>query len=178
MVIVAGSQAAIVDASAGTAQSWQMAIPRLNAMAATLRVEAGRALPPLNPVEGRSIAGLYMGMKQTYMATMINVIDPVITRTRSTFIYSPETAASTARTTKSRSPAATSRDSTSMRRRNATRQLGPVHHRRGNDPHSDGRRSAGNDRGAAPVQRDADDQHRRLQTAIEPSVEPIGCRTM
>ncbi len=74
MVIVAGSQAAIVDASAGTAQSWQMAIPRLNAMASTLRVEAGRALPPLNPVEGRSIAGLYMGMKQKYMATMINVI--------------------------------------------------------------------------------------------------------
>ncbi len=74
MVIVAGGLAAIVDASAGTAQSWQMAIPRLNAMAATLHVEAGRALPPLNPAEARSVAGLYMGMKQKYMATMINVI--------------------------------------------------------------------------------------------------------
>jgi hypothetical protein len=74
MVIVAGGQAAVVDASAGTAQSWQMAIPRLNAMAATLHVEAGRTLPPLNPGEGRSIAGLYMGMKQKYMATMVNVI--------------------------------------------------------------------------------------------------------
>jgi hypothetical protein len=74
MVIVAGGQAAVVDASAATAQGWQMAIPRLNAMAATLHVEAGRALPPLNPAEGRSIAGLYMGMKQKYMATMINVI--------------------------------------------------------------------------------------------------------
>jgi hypothetical protein len=73
MVIVAAGRAAIVDASAGAAQSWQMAIPRLNAMAATLRVEAGRVLPPLNPTEGRLIAGLYMGMKQKYMATMINV---------------------------------------------------------------------------------------------------------
>src|SRR5206468_10130850 len=44
------------------------------AMAATLRVEAGHALTPLGPTEGRSVAGLYMGMKQKYMATMINVI--------------------------------------------------------------------------------------------------------
>jgi hypothetical protein len=74
MVIVAGGRAAIVDASAGTAQSWQMAIPRLDAMAATLHVEAGRALPALTPTDAHSIAGLYMGMKQKYMATMINVI--------------------------------------------------------------------------------------------------------
>jgi hypothetical protein len=74
MIIVAGGQAAIVDASAGTMQSWQQAVPHLNAMAATLRVEAGRAPPPLAPEAGRAVAGLYMGMKQKYMATMVNVI--------------------------------------------------------------------------------------------------------
>jgi hypothetical protein len=73
MVIVAGGQAAIVDASAGTMQSWQQAVPHLNAMAATLRVEAGRAPPPLSAAAGRAAAGLYMGMKQKYMATMLNV---------------------------------------------------------------------------------------------------------
>jgi hypothetical protein len=74
MVIVAGSEAAIVDASAGTAQSWQQAVPALNAMAATLRVDAARAPAPLSQAAGRSIAGLYMGTKQKYMATMVNVI--------------------------------------------------------------------------------------------------------
>jgi hypothetical protein len=73
MLIVAGGQAAIVDASAGTMQSWQQAVPRLNALAATLKVEAGRAPPPLAPGAGRAVAGLYMGMKQKYMATMLNV---------------------------------------------------------------------------------------------------------
>lgn len=74
MVIVAGGRAAIVDASAGTAQSWQLAIPSLNAMAATLRVESERAPDPLSPAAGRSVAGLYMGMKPKYMATLYNVI--------------------------------------------------------------------------------------------------------
>jgi hypothetical protein len=74
MLIVAGGQAAIVDASAGTAQSWQSALPALNAMAATLRVEAARAPPPLSPQAGGAVAGLYQGMKQKYMATMNNII--------------------------------------------------------------------------------------------------------
>jgi hypothetical protein len=74
MVIVAGGAAAIVDASAGTAQSWQMAVPSLNAMAATLRVEAVRAPAPLSRVAGGAVAGLYMGMKPKYMATLYNVI--------------------------------------------------------------------------------------------------------
>lgn len=73
MVVVAGNQAAIVDASAGTVQSWQQALPYLNAMAASLRVEAGRAPPPLTQAAGRGIAGLYMGFKAKYMATMVNV---------------------------------------------------------------------------------------------------------
>jgi hypothetical protein len=74
MLIVAGGQAAIVDASAGTAQSWQSAIPALNAMAATLRVEAARAPPPLGHAAGAAVAGLYQGMKQKYMASMNNII--------------------------------------------------------------------------------------------------------
>ena len=74
VLVVAGRQAAIVDASAGTAQSWQSAIPALNAMAATLRVEAARAPPPLSPAAGHAVAGLYQGMKQKYMASMNNII--------------------------------------------------------------------------------------------------------
>jgi hypothetical protein len=73
MVIISGSEAAIVDASAGTLQSWQMALPALNAMAGTLRVEAVRGPAPLTSAAGRGVAGLYMGMKQKYMATMVNV---------------------------------------------------------------------------------------------------------
>ena len=74
MVLVVGQRAAIVDASAGAEQSWQRAIPALNAMAATLRVEAARGPAPLTTAAGRSVAGLYMGMKPKYMATMVNVI--------------------------------------------------------------------------------------------------------
>lgn len=74
IVIVAGNQAAIVDASAGAMQSWQQAVPYLNAMAASFRVEAGHAPPPLSEATGRGIAGLYMGFKAKYMATMYNVI--------------------------------------------------------------------------------------------------------
>jgi len=73
MVIVVGDRAAIVDASAGTAQSWQRAIPFLNAMAGTLRVEAARAPAALTPEAGRAVAGLYQGMKPKYNATMMNV---------------------------------------------------------------------------------------------------------
>jgi len=68
MLIVAGQEAAIVDASAGTVQSWQQALPALNALAATLRVETAAAPPPLTPAAGRAIAGLYMGMKPKFMA--------------------------------------------------------------------------------------------------------------
>jgi hypothetical protein len=41
LLIVAGDSAAIVDAWAASMPSWQQILPRLNAMSATLRVEAG-----------------------------------------------------------------------------------------------------------------------------------------
>jgi hypothetical protein len=68
LLIVAGQEAAMVDASAGTAQSWQQAVPLLDAMSATLRVEAAAAPPPLAPSAGRAIAGLYQGIKSKFMA--------------------------------------------------------------------------------------------------------------
>ena len=74
MLIVAGNEAAIVDASAGTVQSWQQAIPALNQMATTMRIATARAPAPLTPAAGGAIAGLYMGIKPKYMATMVNVI--------------------------------------------------------------------------------------------------------
>lgn len=74
MLIVAGNEAAIVDASAGTVQSWQQAVPALNQMAGTMRVEQARAPAPLTAAAGRGVAGLYMGIKPKYMATMVNVI--------------------------------------------------------------------------------------------------------
>ena len=90
MVVVAGSQAAIVDASAGTLQSWQQALPYLNAMAGSLRVEAGRAPPPLTQAAGRSIAGLYRGFKAKYMATMVNVTGSgYMTQALHYYLFSP-----------------------------------------------------------------------------------------
>lgn len=73
MLIVAQGQAAIVDASASSAEVWQRAVPSLNAMAATLRVESGHVPPPLDRAVGANIAGLYMGWKAKYTATFENV---------------------------------------------------------------------------------------------------------
>jgi hypothetical protein len=73
MLIVAGTEAAIVDASAGTPQSWQQAVPALNQMAGTMRIETARAAAPLTAAAGNAIAGLYQGIKPKYMATMVNV---------------------------------------------------------------------------------------------------------
>ena len=74
LLIVARGAAAIFDASAGTAQSWQQAVPYVNAMAGTLRVEAAAAPPRLTRSDGLAVAGLYVGMKSKYMATMVNII--------------------------------------------------------------------------------------------------------
>ena len=74
MLIVAGNEATLVDASAGTLQSWQQAVPALNQMAGTMRIEKARAPAPLGASAGRAVAGLYMGIKPKYMATMVNVI--------------------------------------------------------------------------------------------------------
>ncbi|MGH8579831.1 MAG: hypothetical protein ACREVK_06835 [Gammaproteobacteria bacterium] len=70
MVIVAAGAAAIVDASANNATTWQRALPALNAMAGSLRVEAGSAAPALGEgpgPAGRAVAGLYMGTKSKYV---------------------------------------------------------------------------------------------------------------
>src|SRR5215831_17580452 len=73
MLIVKGKEAAIVDASAGTAQGWQMATPRLTQMAGTFKVEGAPAAAPLSIAAGLRVAGLYQGMKAKYTATMMNV---------------------------------------------------------------------------------------------------------
>jgi hypothetical protein len=72
MLIVAGNAAAIVDASANNTTTWQRAVPALNAMAATLSVEAGAPPPKMAAVtaEGRAIAGLYMGPKPKYIVNL------------------------------------------------------------------------------------------------------------
>jgi hypothetical protein len=73
MLIVKGNEAAIVDASAGTVQGWQMAVPRLNQMASTFKVEGAPAAAPLSIAAGNKVAGLYQGMKAKYVATMMNI---------------------------------------------------------------------------------------------------------
>jgi hypothetical protein len=71
LVIVAAGQAAIFDVSAGTAQSWQMAVPVVDAMAGTLQVEAERAPPPLGRAAGGAVAGLYVAVASKYMTGLI-----------------------------------------------------------------------------------------------------------
>jgi hypothetical protein len=76
MLIIAGNQAAIVDASAGTTQSWIRAVPALQAVISSLRVDAAPAPPDVSKgpgAAGASVAGLYMGNKAKYMASMINI---------------------------------------------------------------------------------------------------------
>jgi hypothetical protein len=77
MVIVAGGAAAIVDAFANNATTWQRALPALTALAASLRVEAEAAPPSVaegpGPA-GRAMAGLYMGTKPKYI---VNLNGPV-----------------------------------------------------------------------------------------------------
>jgi hypothetical protein len=72
-LIVKGNEAAIVDASAGTMQGWQMAVPRLNQMASTFKVAGAPAAAPLSIEAGNKVAGLYQGMKAKYVATMMNI---------------------------------------------------------------------------------------------------------
>jgi hypothetical protein len=73
MVIVSGGKAAIVDASANNATTWQRALPALNVFGASLRVEAGASTPSVaegpGPAGGK-IAGLYMGTKPKYVVDL------------------------------------------------------------------------------------------------------------
>jgi hypothetical protein len=73
MLIVAGREAAILDASSSRLESWQQALPAVNAVISSMRVQAQAAPPPLSLAAGRAVAGLYMGMKEKYTATMMNV---------------------------------------------------------------------------------------------------------
>jgi hypothetical protein len=68
VLIVAGNQAAIVDASAGAAQSWQAAVRSIGAVLQSLRVDAARAPPPLTGEAGSAIAGLYVGIAPKTMS--------------------------------------------------------------------------------------------------------------
>jgi hypothetical protein len=68
MLIVSGGSAAIVDASANSLATWQRAVPALNVMAATLRVEAA-GQPPM-VAQGGGISGLYMGSKPKYVVDL------------------------------------------------------------------------------------------------------------
>ena len=67
MLIVSGGSAAIVDASANSMATWQRAVPALNVMAATLRVEASA---PVAVARGGGIRGLYMGTKPKYVVDL------------------------------------------------------------------------------------------------------------
>jgi hypothetical protein len=74
MLVVVGNAGAIVDAAASSMTAWQQVLPRLNAMSATMRVEAGAA-PPRDQVvaasDGQAIAGLYAGTKSNYVPDLI-----------------------------------------------------------------------------------------------------------
>ena len=71
VLIVAGNHAAIIDASAGTEQSFAALSQYLGALGDSLRVEAVRAPAPLTVPGGRSVTGLYQG---TAMKVTVNTI--------------------------------------------------------------------------------------------------------
>jgi len=73
VLIVAGREAAILDASSNRVQSWQQAMPAINAVISSMHVQASAAPPPLSLAAGKSVAGLYMGTKVKYVATMMNI---------------------------------------------------------------------------------------------------------
>lgn len=91
MLIVAGKEFAIVDATAGTPQGWQAAAPTLNRMAASMRVEAEAPPTPLTAQAANGIAGLYQGVKPKYMATMVNVTGSgYYTQALHFYLFSPD----------------------------------------------------------------------------------------
>jgi ketosteroid isomerase-like protein len=74
VLIVANGAAALVDLYANSAYSWQKAGPAIQAMMASMRVEAAPPEPP--PLTGpaavaaRGLAGLYMGQKGHYVVDL------------------------------------------------------------------------------------------------------------
>jgi len=93
LLIVASGEAAIVDASAATLQSWQAAAPSLDALSTTLRVDAGPAPPSVahGPGSaGRSVAGLYMGFKRKYMAGLYGISAAHYENALHYYLFSPD----------------------------------------------------------------------------------------
>jgi hypothetical protein len=72
-VVIAGNQAAIIDISAATNESWQRASAPIRAMLVSMRVETAAAPPSVaegpGPA-GAAVAGLYMGFKAKYMPNL------------------------------------------------------------------------------------------------------------
>jgi len=71
VLIVAGNYAAIIDASAGTQQSFAALLQYLGALGDSLRVDAVRAPTALTAEGGRVVAGLYQGVA---MKVTVNTI--------------------------------------------------------------------------------------------------------
>jgi hypothetical protein len=71
VLIVAGNHAAIIDASAGTQQSFAALSEYLGALGDSLRVDAARAPAALTVAGGHAVAGLYQGMA---MKVTVNTI--------------------------------------------------------------------------------------------------------
>jgi hypothetical protein len=74
LLVVAGDAAAIIDASAATPSAWQQILPRLNAMSASMRVEAGRpvsALTAPTSAQAAALAGLYAGTRKSYIPDLM-----------------------------------------------------------------------------------------------------------
>jgi hypothetical protein len=72
ILIVAGNQAALVDINANSQYSWQQIVPSIQAMMASMRVEASAQPAPLAPTSTtRGISGIYMGMKGHYVVDLI-----------------------------------------------------------------------------------------------------------
>jgi hypothetical protein len=91
VLIVAGREAALVDASSNRVQSWQQALPTINTVLASLQVDAVRGPPPLSQAAGTSVAGLYMGTKVKYVATMMNITGhPDYTPALHFYLFSPD----------------------------------------------------------------------------------------
>jgi hypothetical protein len=94
MVIVIAGAAAIVDASANNAATWQRALAPLNQMSATMRVESETSTLAITGgpgSAGRAIAGLYMGTKAKYMVNLNRAVGSGSTVTAlHYYLFSPD----------------------------------------------------------------------------------------
>lgn len=86
MLIVVENQAAIIDVSAGTEQSSNAAIPFVNAMVASMSVEASCAPTPLTTEAGCGVAG-YMGMAPKGMS-YLNAVGTRTISAKSFYLFS------------------------------------------------------------------------------------------